>query len=370
MNFEVVHLITTTDRGGAETQLLYLTKEQIKQGLHVKVFDLKGSSELDKDFASIGIKIDHRLMGKSTLSQIITFRKFLKKSKKPVIVHCHLPLSEIIATFALLRTNFMISSRHFGGRFAPKRNPFLSRIMSVVFSLRAKYVIAISASVKEFLIQNKEILNNEKIETVHYGFNPQDFRKDLGEFRPVDFTNSFTIGTVARLSPEKNLQLLIRAFAHLDSEKKYKNRIEKLIIVGEGPLHDDLVRLCEQLRIENKVNFPGKKDNIALVMNDIDLFVLPSFFEGFGMVLVEAMSMNRKIVATDISGLREVLGQNGAARLFKSDSLEDLIEKMDMCIEDNMEQIVINQKVQLEKFTMTHSAAKLYYLYKKTIKLD
>lgn len=369
MKFEVVHLITTADRGGAEIQLLYLAKEQIKQGINVKVFDLKGSSELDKDFASIGITIDHRLIGKSTLTQIIEFRNFLKKSKNTVIVHCHLPLSEIIATLALPRGNVMISSRHFGGRFAPKRNAFISRIISLLFSLRARYVIAISTSVHDFLIENKEILNTNKIVTVHYGFNPQDFRKKLGEFRPVDLSNRFTIGTVARLSPEKNLQLLIRAFAHLESESKYKNRIEKLIIVGEGPLYDDLVRLCEQVRIQNKVQFLGKTDNVALVMNNIDLFVLPSFFEGFGMVLVEAMSMHRKIVATDISGLREVLGQNGAARLFKSDSLEDLIAKMDMCIEDNMEQIVINQNVQLEKFTITASAAKLYSLYKKTIKL-
>jgi glycosyltransferase involved in cell wall biosynthesis len=121
--------------------------------------------------------------------------------------------------------------------------------------------------------------------------------------------SAFTIGTVGRLSWEKDQQALLEAFGLL--KKQVDNAC--LLIVGDGALRGDLERAAEDLGIANDVQFLGYRDDVPSIMAALDVFVLPSLEEGISLTLLEAMAASRPIVATDVGGNPEVVvdGETG-----------------------------------------------------------
>lgn len=93
-------------------------------------------------------------------------------------------------------------------------------------------------------------------------------------------------GYVGRFSTAKNIPFLIDVF----SEVSKKNRNSKLLLVGDGPLYDELIYLCRENSIEKDVIFAGYQINVADWLNAMDVFVMPSHFEGFGTVAIEAQA--------------------------------------------------------------------------------
>jgi glycosyltransferase involved in cell wall biosynthesis len=84
-----------------------------------------------------------------------------------------------------------------------------------------------------------------------------------------------------------------------------------LAVVGEGPLGDSLNAQAKRLGIAHRVSWLGIRHDVSALMSGCDLFVLPSAWEGFGLVVAEAMACERPVVATDCGGVREVVGDCG-----------------------------------------------------------
>jgi len=130
--------------------------------------------------------------------------------------------------------------------------------------------------------------------------------------------------SVGRLSEQKNFALLIRAFANL-----LKNTPARLMILGEGHLREDLVKLCMDLNIQDHVQFPGVVSNPYKFMRNADLFVLSSNYEGLPNALVEALACGCAIVSTDcLSGPREILDHGKYGRLVPVGDATALSEAM------------------------------------------
>lgn len=117
----------------------------------------------------------------------------------------------------------------------------------------------------------------------------------------------FTIVTSGRLHKQKNQALLIAAFA--EASKKYPQL--RLIILGEGKLLDTLVKQAQDAGIASFVDFPGFVDNPYPIYANADLFVLPSSFEGFPNVLIEAMACRTPVIATDCPGASAQIIEGG-----------------------------------------------------------
>jgi glycosyltransferase involved in cell wall biosynthesis len=118
---------------------------------------------------------------------------------------------------------------------------------------------------------------------------------------------SRVIVCVARLARQKNLPLLLRTL------KLVRAQIDvRLVVVGDGPLRDELQRKVQELGLDGAVDFPGASPNPWKDLARADVFVLPSEEEAFGMVLVEAMACGVPVVATDAmgGGPRRILGAN------------------------------------------------------------
>ena len=320
-SIKICHYITTISRGGAENQLLLLVGNQIKSGNQVTVVPLKGDLDLYAEFTELGAKVEKKLVDKKFILQII--RMLIRKNRKFDIHHAHLPQAELLLAFSPVK-NYIIT-RHFGGQFYPNSNKSISKILSRISSARAKKIIAISESVKKLLIDLREISKPEKIIVVPYGFNSVAFVKNYSKKTGAESQN-YLIGTLARLSVEKDLPTLIKAFKILQSTGLKDNY--KLRIFGEGEFRDKIEGLIKNLNLEINVQLMGRTMNPAEELSKFDLFVLPSKFEGFGLVLLEAMAFNIPIIASNISIANEVLGEDGAGVFFEQGNERDLADKI------------------------------------------
>ena len=120
------------------------------------------------------------------------------------------------------------------------------------------------------------------------------------------------VGTVCRLvEPKKGLSVLLQAMVLLRGAGD--DRGCQLLIVGEGPARDSLESLSQQLGVSSWIRFAGSRRDVPRILPLLDLFVLPSLYEGFGIAILEAMAAGKPVVATTVGGIPEfvVPGETG-----------------------------------------------------------
>ena len=158
-------------------------------------------------------------------------------------------------------------------------------------------------------------VEQRKLQTIYYGIDAARFgqsprasaaclRKQWGIA-----AEELAIGFVGRLVPQKDIGTLIRGFALFAATFAEA----KLVIVGSGPLNEELRRSAEELGISGRIVWAGFRDDIVTVMSAFDIFALTSIYEGFGLVLLEAMSSRLPVVATRAGAVAEVVadGETG-----------------------------------------------------------
>jgi glycosyltransferase involved in cell wall biosynthesis len=330
------------------------------------VYFLKGSPALEKEFLLSGAFLHHDLSSVNTIRKIKLLRNYIN-ILKPDVIHAHLPAAELVSCFSITKESKYIITRHFGGQFFPNKNFKFSSLLGRFASKKACSVIAISNHVKRILIMNNEVYDNRKIKRVYYGFSKLNFTKPTSnknnKYHRLNLNDKITIGTVSRLSPEKDLETLICAFARIAK----KNNNFELKIAGDGELKSNLMNLCIKLEIANKVKFVGKVTNTVKFYKSLDIFVLSSKYEGFGMVLLEAMACGLPIVAANNTAIKEVLGHSGAGLLFKTSNQFDLVKKINQCLEIKSEGMIMAQEKQLQSFSDVVMAKNIQKLYRQKL---
>ncbi len=347
---KVFHLITTIDLGGAEQQLCVLVEEQIRNGVRVEVIPLKGGVALVNKLKNFGATVNLDFLNKNPIKQLFAFRRYF--SKNVGILHAHLPRAEFMAAFSRGK-NRLIISKHNAETFIPNGNPFFSRILSKLVLRRASNVIAISNAVRDFLMRSKELNKHACVNVIYYGFNPDENTK------PHHPQEHFLVGTVSRLVEQKDIPTLLRAFA-IVSQKIPNARLQ---VLGVGPLADQLFNLAAELDITTRVDWLGKSEKVIDLMSTWSVFALTSKYEGFGLVLLEAMSAKVPIVASNISAIPEVLG-NDSRQLFKPGDHRDLAEKiLDLTDSLTRENIVRAQTLRLTYFSAVKMESEIRLIY-------
>lgn len=174
-----------------------------------------------------------------------------------------------------------------------------------------------------------------KILTVHMGveldrFNPNGIDRDAVRRMWGMPPAAVVVGTVARLVPEKGIDDLLRAAAPL--ARRWPQL--RLLIVGDGPARSALERQARDLSIVDRVVFAGVRTDIPTQLTAMDLFVLPSRREGFGVVFAEAMAMRIPVVGSDIGSVREVVEDGKTGVLVPSQDLPRLADAIDRLLAD------------------------------------
>ncbi len=238
------------------------------------------------------------------------------RRQKIEIIHAQTRVTQVLAYF-LSRLNSIpyVTTAH--GFFKPKQARLL-------FPCWGETVIAISEAVKrhlmiDFSVQEKRIvLIHNGIDTKKFKVNPQRNNADIP---------SRTVGIIARLSDVKGHKYLIEAMVAVI--QKFPRA--RLFIFGEGKMKYRLVRLAEKLKINEKVFFLPSVANTAEVLQEIDIFVMPSLQEGLGLSILEAQACAIPVIASEVGGIPSVIENNVTGILvppMDSAALADAIKKI------------------------------------------
>jgi glycosyltransferase involved in cell wall biosynthesis len=205
---------------------------------------------------------------------------------------------------------------------------FLSRSIR-----KADRIIVISDSTKKDLEKFYDV-DPAKVRRIYYGCD-RSFRKieDQAELKRVkvkyDLPDKFVLA-VSTLLPRKNFVGIIKAFSRICHETE-----AKLVVIGKkGWLYKDIFKTVKDLSLQDKVIFTGYIDNEELpyVYNLAELFVFPSFYEGFGLPPLEAMACGCPVLTSNVSAIPEVVGD--AAILVDPNSVEEIAQGMERLLVD------------------------------------
>lgn len=184
-------------------------------------------------------------------------------------------------------------------------------------------VIAVSRDIEGVLVQR---YGAERVVFIHNGIDLDSVQTTLqsGEMRRRWYCSESTvvIGTVGRLVPVKGHATLLEAFRRLLGSIPNA----KLLVVGEGPLGEQLQGRVKQMGLEQVVIFAGHQEQVHDFINMMDIFVLPSLHEGIPMVLLEALAMEKAVIASAVGGIPEVVSHGYSGILMEPGDTMQLVE--------------------------------------------
>jgi glycosyltransferase involved in cell wall biosynthesis len=259
---------------------------------------------------------------------LIDLTLFLKKEPYH-IVHTHNSKAGFVGRLAatLARVPVIVHTVH-GFAFhdhEPGGRRILFRNVERLASHWCDRMIFISQPLIEWALQER-IVDRQKVLKIYSGI-------ELGHFHPVTEEEKKTIrekwgiregspviGIVSKLWDGKGHEILIQAFKELRHE--IKDAV--LVIVGEGYLHGKLVNLVNRLGLSESVLFTGFQMDVSEIIATFDVAVLPSLFEGMGRVLLEAMAMEKPVVASRVGGIPDLVDHNVNGILVAPGSISEL----------------------------------------------
>lgn len=374
---KVLHLINTFSVGGAEMHLLSLVKALPRDHFDITVAFFKEEAQeaasLIPDFEALGITPVNLDMPQWHHAGALLRLYLLLRKGAFDIVHTHLFRADVFGSILakLASVPVVITTVH-------NTEPFF-HTLPVQLVLRAvnrtvDLVIAISAAVKRSLVEQIRIPAS-KIHIVPYGFDldrsQTGFSADGASVRsrlgiPLEAT---VIGTVGRLAKQKGHRFLIQAFAQVGA--RHPNT--RLLIVGhddEG-LRSDLESLAKRLGVERKVFFTGFMDGRE-ALSAMDLFVLPSLWEGFGLVLLEAMAAGLPIIATRVTAVPEIIKHKETGLLTAPKDSSGLAKQIRYLLEHPDVSSALGCRAQeqvVEKFSVSRMVTDTVQLYEDCLRV-
>ncbi len=362
---KVCHIITGDIWGGAESQVISLLRSlKMEDYLTVSVVVFNHGILADK-LIKEGLNIE--IIDEATNNMIkMLLRIFVvAKREKPFIFHCHGYKETFLGGIVSKLLGIKLVRTHHGKGML-ETDYFHKIIEWVNTKFLTNKEIAVSNELKTVIKQNGG--NNKKISVIHNGL---ECRPDLETKCDADIykklikqRNSIVIGTVGRLVPVKGQKYFLDAASII---LKSKENITFLIL-GDGPLMDELKKYARDKNIENNIIFTGFRDNVHEYIKVMDIFVLPSLHEGVPLALLEAMCMKKAIIATDVGGISEVITHNVEGLLVKPADSIMLAKSATRLIEDSKIRMRLSRnayKKLKNNFTIEKAALLTINEYKK-----
>lgn len=361
---KVIHLITTIDRGGAELHVMALAKEQRSLGVDVTIIPLKGKLELTGEIEKSRISTITSLANRHPLIQYLSLVRLVLTQSRETLIHAHLPRSELFASFLPINRKRIVISKHNAEPLIPNQFPLLSILLSKWVYFRSGLVISISNAVREFLVASGQVpLNAKRVITIPYGFDWTDRKLSASKMELEKLAkDEISILSVARLVPQKNLQTLLEAIYLLKVESFHFD----CTIIGEGPLRLNLETFIKNKNLQENVHLVGRHQDPFSLSNYGDIFVLPSIYEGFGLVIFEAIAAGMKIVVSNIPIFSEILGHDYPFK-FNVDEPWALKKQILLIKDTSIENLEPWYRRVRSKFSVTQMAEQIIVSYERQL---
>lgn len=277
------------------------------------------------------------------------------------IIHFHGDKS-ILYSFILkniLKNNKLIVHEH--GTIL--KDNILYELVIRIFGNKIDLFIAVSEATKKALIEKAKIPEDKIVVLYNFvdleRFNRKNVKIDIKKEKEKlgIKKDEFIIGFVGRLAKVKGCEYLIKALPYLDF--KYK-----VLIAGEGQERKNLEKLAKKLKVIDKIIFLGYVNKPELVYPLMNVLVVPSLSESFGLSVIEAQAMGVPVVASDVLGLKEIIGKSGI--LFKTKNYKDLSKNLTILKNKKIRDKMINKGLSnSSKYSFKDYIKKLESIYDK-----
>ncbi|MBN2140980.1 MAG: glycosyltransferase [Desulfovibrionaceae bacterium] len=315
--------------GGGEKWHLDFAQLTLERGY--RVFAVTNEpSELAARLARLD-KVKVLQTGISNLSFLNPFKllklaRFFKKNKVDVVVMAlpsDVKAGGLAARLAGVRE--IIFRRGIG---VPTKNTLLNRFL---FKKVITKLICNSENTKRtVLANNPDLIEDSRIFLVHCGFDVREFDELPGSPAVQRRPDEVLIGNAGRLTEQKGQKYLIEAARIL----KDKGLGFRVLIAGTGELEGPLKALARDLDVEDVVEFLGFVSDMKGFHQTLDIFALPSLWEGFCYAQVEAMTLKRPVVAFEVSSIPEVVRDNETGYLVAAGDARAFAERLERLVRD------------------------------------
>ncbi|MCZ7403146.1 MAG: glycosyltransferase family 4 protein [Candidatus Methanoperedens sp.] len=328
----VLHVIDHTGFGGAQTIVRELLNRWESNNIKLKSYALRKSNP-NSEYSSMNVSFLSNNESKYSVHSFFDLKKIVK-AENIKFLHLHLPKSIVFGI--LLKTfycrNLKIIVHEHGEIF---ENKFLYSNFLKLFQNKSDLFIAISGATKRKLIENAKI-KKDKIKVLYNFvdieyFDSQKIETNMSEGRKKLGLNKedFVLGFAGRHVEVKGCRDLILAIEEL---KNYKNI--KILISGDGPKKEEYIKLVKKLGLNKNILFLGYVPDIKWFYSIIDCLVIPSHYEPFGMVLLEAQAMQIPVISANVESLNEIVLDRKTGLLFKPKDKKDLAKKIELIYTD------------------------------------
>ncbi|OFQ06876.1 glycosyltransferase [Streptococcus sp. HMSC062D07] len=291
----ILHISRTMDIGGAERIVYQLSSDLKDEFDSVHVASTGGLWE--SELAAQGIQ-HHKILDIDSKNPVTVLKLLFSihqiiKQKGITIVHTHHRMAAFyIRLLKLVHPKLIhVYTAH---------NVFKDKLPLYGFALKNAKSVAVGEAVNKNLKEDVGITDSR---VIYNGVVLKETDEQVDEIISYD---GIKLGCIARLSEQKGLTYLLDAMSLLTVKDI------RLFIVGDGELRNELENKVKELHLQDSVTFLGYRKDIAECINSFDFCVLPSVFEGFGLVAIEAFMNSKTLVATAIPGLNEVVtNENG-----------------------------------------------------------
>lgn len=328
---KIVFGITNLNIGGAERVLVDLVN-QLKDQYEITIFTVYGSGDLEVELNSKTKRItlikkkyeEMSLLRKKLMSMIFSsklmlkfiFNLYIKNKYDTEVAFLEGPITSLFANsskaskIAWVHTN-LVKHLHSSYRINQYQASY-SKYQQLIF---------ISQDALDGFNQLFNLDINKKI--IHNYMNTKNIVKKSLAFRVKELDrNTINFVSVCRLVPAKGMDRLILISKKL-IEDGYNH---KIYIVGDGPEHQNLKDLIKSLNLKDHFLLLGQKENPYPYIKKSDYFILPSLYEGYGMVLIEAMCLGKSIITTNTGAIEALKDYHN--KLVADNSFEGLYQAM------------------------------------------
>lgn len=295
---KILYVVTGLGLGGAEKVVADLADQMVLRGHTIKIAYLKGKVSVRPKSATVELIYLGLESGQNFFSASNKYRQLIKQYQ-PDIVHAHMVHANIFARLNRVgcRVPKLICTAHNsneGGQLrmlAYQYTNFLSDFNSNVSH----------EAVQSFI--DKRAFTAKNLTTIYNGIDLTRFTYQVRK----DKHSKLSLLSIGRLNEQKDYPNLLNALSLVVQQCTNIH----LNIVGEGELRSVIESLIEQLQLSEYVTLLGRRDDVPALIQQADFFILPSKYEGFGLVVAEAMACGTFVIATDCGGVKEVMGGTG-----------------------------------------------------------
>ncbi len=379
---KVLILIDNLDCGGAQELIYYYAKYINSKKFSFIICNLGLEGTYSQRLRSLGLKVYD--LNSSQYNITVAFKVYRLVSKENIsIIHSQFGKSHLIAPIlgALLKKKVILHNH--SGICDEHLLPYLKlkvfvKVYRTLLLWLFRWVdlaIGITEENKNEFIHFQPKLSSLFV-TLHNGIAIETFQdtikhKDTIKQQMRDELNipedAFVIGIVARLSYEKGHRYLLEAIKEL----KYNYPDVMLLVIGNGQEEKKLKLFSKQFHLDGSVRFLGERSDVPRLLTLLDLFVLSSVKEPFGLVLLEAMVMKVPIICSDSGGPKEIIENEVNGLKVSPRNVKDLSAKITQYIE-NVDQyhhlVEKGYETVCQNFDLKKIVLKLERIYEQVLK--